>query len=269
MSATNKGQNVRDSCDFTWFGQNWKCLRIKKKGTTNFSNCDPLKRTITLSHSYSETMLLDTLHNLLTNGATYLVGCSYGHNYPMKQEITVMNHAQMDMLSGAVRGAYEMIKTNILGTTRTRTKRLAKAMKDSCDFPFFGQTWKCVRVRRKDETFGGECDAAQWLISINEKYSDETFLDYLHHELIEGAAYQMNCDYTRFYPDQEGLFILTYSELEVLSSAVRGSYEDIKEKIKAVNGWLPVKSNQEKSNIKDKKSTKHYYSRTSLKSSSP
>jgi len=166
-------------------------------------------------------MFLDTLHNLLTNGATYLVGCSYGHNYPLKQEITVMNHSQMDMLSGAVRGAYEMIKTNIF--EKTSTRRLIKTMKDSCEFPFFGQTWECVRVKRKDETFGGECNAALWLISINDKYADETFLDYLHHELIEGATYQLNCDYTRFYPDQEGLFVFKYSELEVLSSAVRGA----------------------------------------------
>ena len=199
-------------------------------------------------------MFLDTVHNLLTNGATYLAGCSYGHNYPTKQELAVMTHTQMDMLSSSVRGAYEMIKANIMDNVK---KQKTKAMKESCEFTFFGQSWKCARTTRSDDSFGGECDSSKWLISINSSYDDETFLDYLHHELIEGATYVMNCDYTKCYPDRDELFVFDYKGLEVLSSAVRGAYEEIKEKMGAINGWIAPKATAENTITKHKKAARH------------
>lgn len=133
-------------------------------------------------------------------------------------------------------------------------------MKEECDFTWFGQSWKCKRVKRSDSIFGGECDLVSKLILINHKYDDETFLDYLHHELVEGAAYLTACAYTRMYPDKEDILVMNHAQMDVISGAVRGAYEMVKKNINAVNGWpaakKPVKKTATKPSKRPKKRTR-------------
>ncbi|MBD3261068.1 MAG: hypothetical protein GF334_05200 [Candidatus Altiarchaeales archaeon] len=129
-------------------------------------------------------------------------------------------------------------------------------MKEECDFTWFGQSWKCMRVRRDDSIFGGECDLASKQIVINYKYDDETFLDYLHHELVEGATYLTACAYTRMYPDKEDIFVMNHAQMDVMSSAVRGAYEMVKKNIGAINGWPIKKKAIKKTSKKPTKRTK-------------
>lgn len=105
-------------------------------------------------------------------------------------------------------------------------------MKSKCSFFWFGQTWQCIRKNdTQDEFFGGECIPTDKVIHINAKYEPETFLDYLHHELTEGATFIIGCSYTKFYPDKEEMFFMTHSQMDLVSSAVRGAYEEIKKKL--------------------------------------
>lgn len=83
----------------------------------------------------------------------------------------------------------------------------------------------------EDEFFGGECLPSEKTIKINSKYDDEMFLDYLHHELLEGATFLIGCSYTRFYPDRQEYFLMDHTQLDVISSAVRGAYGEVMRKM--------------------------------------
>jgi len=104
-------------------------------------------------------------------------------------------------------------------------------MKDECTFNWFGQTWKVQRQKKGGFAFGGECDMSDKVIRINAKYEEETFLAYLHHELIEGAAYLNACSYTRFFPEKEDIILMNHSQMDVISGEVRGAYEMIRKNI--------------------------------------
>jgi len=105
-------------------------------------------------------------------------------------------------------------------------------MKQTCTFFWFEQTWTCSRVDgTEDDFFGGECIPSEKEIKINSKYDDETFLDYLHHELLEGATFLIGCSYTKVYPDRHELFIMDHSQMDVVSGAVRGAYAEIQRKM--------------------------------------
>lgn len=102
-------------------------------------------------------------------------------------------------------------------------------MKTQCSFTLFGNTWTCTREERpEDGGFGGECDIGNKNIYINKDYDTETFLDYLHHELMEGSLFLNACAYQRFFPDKKELFMLEHAQMDVVSGAVRGAYEEIK-----------------------------------------
>jgi hypothetical protein len=103
-------------------------------------------------------------------------------------------------------------------------------MKIQCSFTLFGNTWTCTRENRPEEGgFGGECDIGNKKIFINKDYDPETFLDYLHHELMEGSLFLNACAYQRFFPDKKELFMLEHAQMDVVSGAVRGAYEEIKQ----------------------------------------
>jgi len=104
-------------------------------------------------------------------------------------------------------------------------------MKDKCTFTWFGQTWKVIRSKKSSSFFGGECDMSERVISINARYNEDKFLDYLHHELMEGAIYLNACSYTKFYPDKEDIVVMNHSQMDVVSGTVRGAYEEIKKNI--------------------------------------
>ncbi len=102
-------------------------------------------------------------------------------------------------------------------------------MHKECTFNWFGQTWTCRREDRPDdESFGGEFDPASKSVNINSAYDDETFLNYIHHELMEGAIFLNACCFTRFYPDRKDMFLMDHSQMDIISGAVRGAYDMIK-----------------------------------------
>ena len=96
----------------------------------------------------------------------------------------------------------------------------------SCEFQMFGQTWKCVRKPCRREA---ECDMEKRTIFIDDKFDEEDFLDYLHHELAEVATFYTGCSFTKEYPDDaDTVFLMNHTQLDTISSAVRGAYEAIK-----------------------------------------
>ena len=104
-------------------------------------------------------------------------------------------------------------------------------MRKQCEFSWFGQTWKCSRIERSEDHFGGECSMGEKRININSRYDAETFLDYLHHELMEGAIFLSGVCFARVYPDREEIFVMNHSQMDLISGAVRGAYDDIKHKM--------------------------------------
>lgn len=128
-------------------------------------------------------------------------------------------------------------------------------MKKQCTFNWFGTTWRCIRESRgEDDIFGGELDPSEKVIRINEKYDDESFLDYLHHELMEGALFHQACCYTRFFPDRKDMFVMDHSQMDLISGSVRGAYEMIKERMGVMLKQSRRKTTSRKqSNVKTKK----------------
>jgi len=104
-------------------------------------------------------------------------------------------------------------------------------MRQHCEFFWFGQTWKCLRISRDEDIFGGECNLAEKTIEINAKYDQETFLDYLHHELMEGATFLNGCSFSKMYPDKEDITVMNHTQMDIVSGAVRGAYEEVRRKI--------------------------------------
>lgn len=101
-------------------------------------------------------------------------------------------------------------------------------MKDRCEFQWFGQKWVCVRGVLEDSDDGGECDPAAKRITIDAEQDQEEFLTSLHHELTEGASFLIGCTYSRSYPDKQDMFIMSHSQMDLISSTIRGAYEYIK-----------------------------------------
>lgn len=136
-------------------------------------------------------------------------------------------------------------------------------MKTQCSFTLFGNTWTCTREERPEEVgFGGECDIGNKKIYINKYYDAETFLDYLHHELMEGSLFLNACAYQRFFPDKKELFMLEHAQMDVVSGAVRGAYEEIKHNMgitqdvknaKARNAEVKTKAAKSKAKAAQKK----------------
>lgn len=107
-------------------------------------------------------------------------------------------------------------------------------MKSECTFNWFGQNWICKRVKNVEglnEPLGGCIDPANKVVYINETYDQESFLDYLHHELTEGAMFLNACCFSRNYPDSKDMFILDHSQMDIISGAVRGAYEMVRRNI--------------------------------------
>jgi hypothetical protein len=103
--------------------------------------------------------------------------------------------------------------------------------KNECEFYWYGQTWKCMRVKElpdEKDPLGGLFDAEKKTIFINDCYDEESFLDYLHHELTEGALFLSACCYSRYFPDEKDVFVMDHTQMDLMSSAVRGAYESIK-----------------------------------------
>jgi hypothetical protein len=65
-------------------------------------------------------------------------------------------------------------------------------------------------------------------IYINTSYDEEKFLEYLHHELYEAAAYLNGCTFEKSYPDDKTLYIMDHTQMDVISCEVRGAYEALK-----------------------------------------
>lgn len=97
-------------------------------------------------------------------------------------------------------------------------------MSNSCDFQMFGQTWKCIRKARH----GAECFVVTRTIVIDEKMDEEDFLNYLHHELMEAATYHAGCSFSKEFPDTDTVFFMNHSQMDMVSSEVRGAYEMVK-----------------------------------------
>jgi len=101
-------------------------------------------------------------------------------------------------------------------------------LKEQCYFQWFGQRWECTRGVLEDTTDGGECDVSTKHITIDIEQDAEEFLTSLHHELIEGACYLIGCSYNRPYPDSQDMYLMSHSNMDLMSSTVRGAYESIK-----------------------------------------
>lgn len=103
-------------------------------------------------------------------------------------------------------------------------------MKKQCTFKLLGSTWTCIRAGKVKgvKDLGGYMDPDLRKIYINSHYDEEQFLDYLHHELYEAAAFLNGCVYDKTYPDDKALYIMDHTQMDVVSSHVRGAYEAIK-----------------------------------------
>jgi len=108
-------------------------------------------------------------------------------------------------------------------------------MNKKCTFKLLGQTWYCVRTTRVKgvKELGGYMDAETKTVYVNTRYDDEKFLDYLHHELYEAATHLNGCMYDKTYPDDRTLYIMDHTQMDVISSEVRGAYEAIKKAMEA------------------------------------
>jgi hypothetical protein len=106
-------------------------------------------------------------------------------------------------------------------------------MKRKCKFRLFGQIWECIRTTRVKglKKLGGCMDSDARTIYVNSSYDEENFLDYLHHELYEAAALLNGCVYDKSYPDEKSMYIMDHTQMDVISSEVRGAYEDIKKNL--------------------------------------
>jgi len=100
-------------------------------------------------------------------------------------------------------------------------------MEKTCEFQWLGQTWKVVRGDISDDD-GGECNMNSRVITIDEDFDQEDFLNTLHHELFEGASYMTGCTYNRDYPDSQDIFVMTHSQMDIISGFVRGAYDEVK-----------------------------------------
>jgi len=108
--------NFKKECEFYWFGQKWRCLRVPEVPGDPSSLgglLDPEKKTIYINDGYDEESFLDYLHHELTEGALLLSACCYSRTFPDEKDVFVMDHTQMDLMSSTVRGAYETVKTNM------------------------------------------------------------------------------------------------------------------------------------------------------------
>ena len=129
-------------------------------------------------------------------------------------------------------------------------------MKTQCSFTLFGNTWTCLREDRPNEIgFGGECDIANKRICVCKEYEPETFLNYLHHELMEGALFLNACVFHRFFPDKKELFVMDHAQMDVVSGAVRGAYEEIKQNI-GINLAIKNTKAHKESELRNKAVTK-------------
>jgi len=130
------------------------------------------------------------------------------------------------------------------------------SFKKQCEFFWFGQKWKCLRlaeIKGDKESLGGLLDAEKKIIYINECYDQESFLDYLHHELTEGALFLGACCYSRYFPDKKDLFVIDHAQMDLMSSTVRGAYEAIKKNIGLTD---TIKSTKRTGKITTKKTTR-------------
>jgi len=102
-----------------------------------------------------------------------------------------------------------------------------------CSFKMIGQTWTCLRATRVKgvKDLGGYMDTDTKTIYINSEYDGEKFLDYVHHELYEAAAFFSGCMFEKSYPDEKTLYIMDHTQMDIVSSEVRGAYESIKKNI--------------------------------------
>jgi len=108
---------MQRSCEFQWFGQPWKCIRGPVEDTDR-GLCDTTSRTITIDESLDLVDFINALHHELWEGASYLAGCTFTRPYPDNQDLFVMTHSQMDLISGTICGAYEEITSKMIGPRR-------------------------------------------------------------------------------------------------------------------------------------------------------
>ena len=105
-------------------------------------------------------------------------------------------------------------------------------MRTECTFTFFGQEYTCIRESRPSEPdFGGDFDVPEKKLCVDKKYDEDTFLNYVHHELLEIAIYLSGCTYTKEYPEEKDMFFMDHSLMDVVSGAVCGAFLTIKRKM--------------------------------------
>jgi len=66
-------------------------------------------------------------------------------------------------------------------------------------------------------------------ITINTKYAEEQFLDYLMHELLEAAGLCSGSHYEKTFPGTDAVYILTHDRLDMMAGQIRHAYDAIKE----------------------------------------
>lgn len=108
------GCPMKNRCEFQWFGQKWVCVRGKLDDSDDGGECDNPARRIIIDIKQDEDDFLTILHHELTEGASYIVGCTHTRNYPESRDLYVMTHNEMNLVSISVRGAYEDIKAKML-----------------------------------------------------------------------------------------------------------------------------------------------------------
>jgi hypothetical protein len=98
-------------------------------------------------------------------------------------------------------------------------------VKNECTFTFFGLEHTLKRNPRKRG--GADYSAKESQIEISTKFTGDTFREYVHHELVEGALYNAGGEYGRKYPEDQTIFVFTHTELSTISSQVRMAYDEI------------------------------------------
>ena len=98
-----------------------------------------------------------------------------------------------------------------------------------CSFLLLGQQWFVeIQERPNEPDFGGECSLENHTIAINSRYTGDTFLNYLIHELFEAVSFTIGCNFSRSFPDPKDMYIMDHTQMDLAIQAVRSAYEMVK-----------------------------------------
>ena len=95
-------------------------------------------------------------------------------------------------------------------------------------FRLSGEDWTlAIHTPGEKESLGGDMNHGKHLIRINRMYKGSEFRDYLLHELFEAASMIVGCSYSRSFPEEMSMFVMTHTDMNLVATIVRAAYDDV------------------------------------------